>query len=350
MKLIKLILLTILIFSFSACTRSSQPSPTEGISAAAEQTQASIETETPTPTPTSTMVPTEIPPTATLVPTPTIVAPFSAQVRVASLGLRSGPSTFFPLLDYYPEGTNVIVSAQIPGSEWVYLTVADTSEDAWEATNNEIGWMSAQFLDIDEKYSGLPLMYYPDDQILVTYVFDTDGLPVNDITIAVSYTEGGGSNRNDSHSDSAGVSLTYFPAGYLGQEVAVSIAGLGCNSSIMNEDCKMTDYFTVKHYEMVTLPYEGFVDFTFETASIYVTGYVTNHFGNRVADVQVRGLRPEDEAYSTTYSDAEGNFTLPIGDGVWELFTKSYNPVLEGAHSDLDASEYNSEIINLFSP
>ncbi len=350
MKHIKITFFLILIISISACSQPDQNNAGIGISAAVEQTQASLGTEIPTPNPTITTVPSPIPPTQTPAPIPTIVAPFAAEVTVASLGLRSGPSKFFPLIAYYPEGTTVIVSAQIPNSEWVYVTIADSVDDAWEADNNEIGWMSAVFLDIDEKYTGLPLMFFPDDQILVVYVFDTEGYPIYGVDVAVSFTEGGGSKRNDSYTDSVGVSLTYFPPGYFGQKVAISIAGIRCTSNIMNVDCKMTDYFYGKHYELADLPYSGFVDFTFEPATMHVTGYVINQFGTKVSGVQVRGQRPNDDAYSVTKTDNEGNFSLSIGPGVWDLFTRSYEPLADGDHYSLDTNIFNSETIILTAP
>ena len=350
MKQIKIILVLVLMILISACSASTNNNAGIEISTAAEQTQTSIGTNTPIPDPTNTLEPSPIPPTNTPVPTPTIVAPFTAEVSVTSLGLRSGPSKFFPLIAYYPEGTTVVVSAQIPSSEWVYVTIADSTDEAWAADSNEIGWMSAVFLDIDEKYIGLPLMYYLDDQILTVYVFDTEGYPVNNVNIAVIYKEAGVEYRHDSFSDSAGVSLTYFPAGYHGKVVSVEIVGTGCDSIIMDEDCKMTNHFYHKNYENAELPYSGFVDFTFETATKNLVGYVIDQYGTRVANVQVRGFRTDDGAYSVAYSDDEGNFSLPLGPGNWDIFTRSFNPTLEGDHYSLGETDEIPENVILTAP
>jgi uncharacterized protein YraI len=348
MKQIKMIFVIILIIFMAACTTADQNNDGLEISEAVQQTQAAIGTSTPIPDPTNTPIPSAIPPTNTPVPTPTIVAPFTAEVSVTLLGLRSGPSKFFPLIAYYPEGTTVVVSAQIPSSEWVYVTVADSTDEAWEADSNEIGWMSAVFLDIDEKYTGLPFVYYTDDQILTVNVFDTEGYPVNDVNVAVIYEEAGVEYRQDSYTDSAGVSLTYFPLGYHGKVVSVEIVATGCSSSIMNEDCQMIDHFYHSNFENAELPYEGFVDFTFEVASNHLVGYVIDQYGTRVSGVQVRGSRTDDDAYSIAYSDDEGNFILPIGPGNWDIFTQSFNPTIEGDRYSL--VDYNGETIILTAP
>jgi len=348
MKHIKFLLILFLVLFISACSQTTQ-NPDGNGSTTDDQPQASVETNTPVPEPTNTLAPTDVPPTITPEPTPVLVAPFTAEVTVASLGLRSGPSKFFPLLAYYPEGTTVVVSAQIPNSEWVYVTVADSTDAAWEAESNEIGWMMAVFLDIDEKYTYLPYMYYPSEQILVVYVFDTEGYPVDGVDIAVSYSQDGISNRQDSFSDSSGVALVYFPAGYHGKIVNVEIVGINCKSAIMDENCKMTDYFYKDHFSYAELPYSGFIDFNFEKSTTKVLGYVVDQFGTKVVDVQVRGTRISDGAYSVTRSNEEGNFVLPIGPGEWDIFTKSYDPELEGDHYSLPA-DYNGENVIITAP
>ncbi len=348
MKYYKYLLVLILALIISACSTISQNTEENG-SSNGGQAEASVETKTPVPEPTNTPAPTDVPPTNTPEPTPVLVAPFTAKVSVASLGLRSGPSKFFPLLAYYPEGTTVVVSAQIPNSEWVYVTVSDSTNEAWEANSNEIGWMMAVFLDIDEKYTNLPYMYYPSEQILVVYVFDTEGYPVNGVDIAVSYSQDDASFRQDSYSDPNGVALTYFPAGYHGKIVNVEAVGIMCSSVVMNEDCKMTDYFYKDYFSYAELPYTGFIDFNFEKSTSNVIGIVVDQFGTKVADVQVRGIRIGDGAYSVTRSDEEGNFVLPIGSGNWNIFTRSYDPVLESNIYSLP-SDYNGENVIITAP
>ena len=192
-------------------------------------------------------------------------------------------------------------------------------------------------------------MYYPSDQILVVYVFDTEGYPVDGVDIAVSYSQDGISYRQDSYSDSSGVALLYFPAGYHGKVVNVEAVGIMCTSVIMDENCQMTDYFYQTYFSYAELPYSGFVDFTFEKSTTNVVGIVVDQFGTKVANVQVRGIRLDDDAYSVTYSDDEGNFVLPIGSGNWDIFTRTYDPVLESDHYSLP-SEYNSETVIITAP
>jgi hypothetical protein len=348
MKHYKFLSVLLIALIISACSPIS-PNSEGNESSNGGQAEANVETNTPVPLPTNTPAPTDVPPTNTPEPTPVLVAPFTAEVSVTSLGLRSGPSKFFPLLAYYPEGTTVVVSAQTPNNEWVYVTVADSTEEAWEANSAEIGWMMAVFLDIDEKYTNLPFMYYPDDQILVVYVFDDEGHPVVGADVAVSFNESGQNFRQDSYSDSAGVALIYFPAGYHGKIVNVEIVGLMCTAAIMNDDCKMTDYFYKHAFTFAELPYSGFVDFTFEKSTTNVVGIVVDQFGTKVADVQVRGIRIGDGAYSVTRSDEEGNFVLPIGPGEWDIFTRSYDPVLESDIYSLP-SDYNSETVIITAP
>lgn len=343
------VLTIILILILTACSSNSADLANNDNSNIEDPTPTISATNTPIPSPTKTPSPTEIPPTSTPEPIPTVVAPFVAEVSVASLGLRSGPSKFFPLLAYYPIGTTVVVSAQIPNSEWVYVTVANSTDDAWKAESNEIGWMMEIFLDIDEKYTGLPFMYYPIDQILVTYVFDTEGHPIDGANVAVSFTEDGISYRQDSFSDSAGVSLTYYPAGFMGKVVNVEIVGVRCDSVIMDNDCKMKDYFYLSTFSYAELPYSGFIDFKYEKSTISLTGYVINQFGNRVANVQVRGSRA-DGAYSMARSDQDGNFIMLIGDGDWDIFTRSYDPTVDGTYYSLNTSEGIPENIIITAP
>ena len=96
--------------------------------------------------------------------------------------------------------------------------------------------------------------------------------------------------------------------------------------------------------------YSGYVNFTFEVASHHLVGYVIDQYGTRVADVQVRGFRTDDDAYSITYSDEEGNFVLPIGPGNWDIFTQSFNPTLEGDRYSLVESEYEGDTVILTAP
>ena len=197
-------------------------------------------------TPTPTALPTATS-TVTLTPTATLLAPVSGVISVASMNLRSGPSTLHNIVGKYTEGSPVAVVGQAPGGEWYKVEMAD----------NRVGWMAGIFLNLDGDASGLPFLSVSGSTIFEGQVVDSAGEPVDGISVAAFRTGSDGSERAEGSSGPNGHFFLYLPEG-VGSDWSAAVVGVDCNSRIMDTACSYYGRFEPESFSLTLVP-EGAV-------------------------------------------------------------------------------------------
>ena len=150
------------------------------------------------PAPTSTTV---IEPTPTAEPTIRAEATLSVEITVENLNLRAGPSTTYAILASYPKNTDVIVTARVPGSEWVRVLMPD----------EKTGWMSAELLGLGEDVAYLPLEEVTESIVVSGRVIDSDARPIDHVVVAVLQRLAESTLRADAVTDAEGYWYAYIP-------------------------------------------------------------------------------------------------------------------------------------------
>ena len=199
-----------------------------------------LDTATPTALPTATL-------TATQIPTATPLVPVRGVVNVASMNLRSGPSTLHHIVAKYTEGSPVAVVGQAPGGEWLKVEMAD----------NRFGWMAGVFLDLDGDVLGLPVTAVSGSIIFEGRVVDASGEPVDGISVAVFRTGSDGNERGEGSSNSNGHFYLYLPDD-AGSDWSAAIVGVDCKSRIMDAACSYNGRFEPESLSLTLVP-EGAV-------------------------------------------------------------------------------------------
>lgn len=227
---------------------------------------------TPTSQPAATQVPssTQVPPTETQIPVeiqePTltpivteaviqndIIQTFPAKVSVQVINLRSGPGTAHDVLGKYAKDAPVAVLGKALGDGWLLV----------ETPAGQIGWMNAEYITMDNT----PIVSLP--VITVTYsvmvhgrVTKSDGSPVNSVTIAVYQQAIAIELRSDDATDMNGEFYVFLPNGSQGR-FSVDIVGVGCDSSIVDAECKYAGKFDANGIAEITLPSSESVNFVY---------------------------------------------------------------------------------------
>jgi hypothetical protein len=302
----------------AACGPQEPPTPrAEDIQTAIAETQAAEPTET------NTAAPTETPeasattgPTVTRTQTPsqTPSGPIDAEVAVLVLNMRDGPGTMHAVVGNYREGDPVTIVARALGNEWVKVDTAD----------DETGWMFTTFLQLQGDLDGVAVEPIPEFLTIVGQVHDTEGEPVDGVNIAVVSGTGASALRTDAFSDENGSFYAYIPEDLLGT-LDVSIVGVDCASRIMDEGCNIEGVFRLQGRTFVNIPQSEAILFEYEVATKVIEGTVVDENGDPVPDISVIGER-SDGAQSFVIADAEGNFSLPVGEGDWELYAVVFDP------------------------
>ena len=202
-------------------------------------------------TATSEATATKSPPTA--LPTATTVSRLNGQVAVVSINLREGPGTVHNILGDYPNGAGIIILSQTPDGEWVKV----------ETNDNQVGWMSRQFVKIDGEWHALTHEERVEDIVVTGQVVNNAGIPINDITIACVQTLNGVDQRTDTRTNEVGIFKAYLPSKSSGIW-SVAVVGVGCDSWISTEDCDYAGYFDDYGQTLVELPQEEPVIFIYQ--------------------------------------------------------------------------------------
>ncbi len=222
----------------SACTRSPVEEPTP-----VPETSATPILHTATPRP----------PTSTPQPSPTPFIPVTGKVNVASLNMRSGPSTVHDIVEVFSQGTGLKILGKTPGEEWALV----------EITGAESGWMSVPLLEIDADLETIPVVE-PEGSLLVTgRVEGDDGLPIGDIKVTLFQGVGDDQSSTDAVTDSEGNFYTYLPETSQG-EWTVQVVGYRCSSRIVEENCQFSGVFRNDGLAVVEVPQVNPVVFVYE--------------------------------------------------------------------------------------
>jgi len=164
-------------------------------------------------------------PTATPTPTATPFQPFEAKALTDFLNLRSNPGYLFEVVTMLQKDTPFKVLGKSPGSEWIYVELAD----------GKTGWIFAQLIVSDIDLQLAPVREPEDVQLITGVVQNANGEPVNGIQFAVQGAESS-TFRTDAMTDSTGVFYAFLPSGLSGKWY-VMFTAISCTSKVMDKDC-----------------------------------------------------------------------------------------------------------------
>jgi hypothetical protein len=337
MKLHQIGISLLLLFLFVACTSPSQSTPSAGdIQTAIAQTQSSKDTlmaSEKSPTPSGTLQPSPTP-TYTV---PSFSGPLSGRVSAFSVNLRNGPSTLYKVIGSYEGGTDLSITSRIAENDWVEVKIGD-----------QIGWMFTKLVDIYGDINSLPIITFPDSLAVRGRVEDTEGNPIQAITISAFYQSDQGELRVNVTSDQNGDFTIYLPQDLLGT-IDVQISGRGCLSPVVDLDCQLDGYIQLEDRTFITVPQQADILFTFKPVNLTLKGKVFNSDGTLVEGIDVAGVR-DDGAKTFARTNVNGEFSMPIDEGIWDVFSYTFNPEGEGARSTITVANTSPPNIELFSP
>jgi SH3-like domain-containing protein len=287
-------------------------------------TIAAIPTDTPEPprpTSTATVVPPtstpQPPPTATFTATPHPVGTMNAQISSENLNLRAGPSTIYVIVASYPKDTSLVVLGKAMGDEWVEVEMPD----------GKTGWMSVDLLVLEGEVAYLPIVDVPEGYLVTGQVIDSDAQPVDGADVAVLQRLKNTTLRSDSMTNSEGYFFAYLPKQTIGYWEA-QVVGIGCNSRIVDENCNLKGYFLYTYRQLFQIPPLSPMVFLFQSATTQITGTLSDAEGKPVSMRVFAGR--SDGAYSYTVAGTDGKFSLPVGDGIWEVYAIQTSTNAEG--------------------
>jgi hypothetical protein len=340
MKTHSLLLIMVCLLVIAGCAPAPATPSVGDIQTAIAQTLTAQPTSTYTSAPplATDMPPPTVTPFATTTPTPS--GPITGQVSVAFLNLRSGPSTFFNVIEAYEEGMQVSARARVEDSDWVEVEIQGEEDD--EA---QIGWMSVFFLELDGDVNVLPVVHFPESLTVRGKVTDTEDIPISGVDVAVIFYSVDGDLRADAITDENGEFLIYMPEDLLGL-LDIQIVGITCESPVMDENCQLSEYYELEGRTWINIPQEEPVNFLYEKATTSLTGTVSDRFGRPVADILVVAVR-DDNAETVGQTNVSGEFSIPIGEGIWEVYTVIFNPREESEHLTIEVTDEAPEPVEL---
>lgn len=319
------------------------PSPGD-IQTALAQTLTAEPSATLSPTPRATNTPAASPtPFQTL--TPTTSPPISGEISAAYLNLRTGPSTFFEIVQTFVEGTQVTALRRTSDSKWVQVEIEFEDDPAME------GWMAVIYLDLQGDVSGLPVETFGPERTITGRVEDTDGNPIPGINVAVILSNDEYDLRDDAISDENGVFTVYLPEDLFGT-FDVQIVSWNCESPIADANCQLSGYIQVEGRAFVTVPVEQDEElvFTYEQTDQVLAGSVVEANGDPADRILIVAER-DDGATSLGRSDALGEFSIPIASGTWEVYAVIYDPdYTEGERETIEVTDDAPEEVVIEAP
>jgi len=328
---------TLLLFSLLvACTNSSTTPSAGDIQTAIAQTQAANSTLTSSNTTSTPSTPLQ--PSVTPSPTnPPYTGPITGRVSAFSVNLRNGPSTLHTVIGSYPGGTELLVTSRVAENDWVEVDI-----------NGHIGWMFAELLVIEGNMNSLPIITFPDSLAIRGRVEDTDGNPIRGITVSVFYHSTQGELRVNVSSDQDGEFSAYLPKDLVGT-LDVQVTGRECHSPVVDFECQLDNYIQLEDRVFVTIPQYEDIIFLYKPVTLKLKGKVYNSDGTLVAGITVAGIRDDgSKTFATT--NALGEFSMPIDEGIWGVFTISLDPAGEGARVAVTVADSSPANIELFAP
>jgi uncharacterized protein YraI len=337
MKLYHIGFSLVILILIAACNTSPQSTPSAGdIQTAIALTQSSQNTLSAfekTPTPSGTLQPSPTP-TRTV---PPYTGPISGRVSSFTVNLRNGPSTFYKVIGSYEGGTEILVTARVAENDWVEVEIGD-----------HLGWMFTELLDIYGDINSLPIITFQDSLAVRGRVEDTEGNPIQGITISAFYQSQQGEIRVNVISDQNGDFVIYLPQDLLGT-LDVQITGIGCLSPVVDFECQLDDFIQLEYRTFITIPQQADIIFTYKPVTFTLKGKVFNSDGSLVAGINVAGIR-DDGAKTLATTNEAGEFSMPIDEGIWDIFSYTIDPAGEGARTTITVANTSPPNIELFSP
>lgn len=279
----------------------------------------------------------ETPEPEEVVPTPQ--GTIQAVISTGYLNLRSGPGVAFTFLGSYPNETEIKVLGRAPGNEWLRVELQD----------GKTGWMSAAFLTLQGELKQIPQATIADAQVVTGKIIDSSGDPITGIQLALGQNYFAPEFQIATVSDENGEFFIYLPSQAVGA-ANIQIIGINCQSKIVNSNCNLETHFIYNEFVETTLPSQYPILFLYEKATTKIEGVVTDADGKPVS-IRVDARR-SDGARSFTVSDSLGKFSLPVGQGTWQVRTILYEPTREGEAIivSITPSEPSPKAINLAPP
>lgn len=331
-----------LILALTACVPPA-PTPSVGdIQTAIAETEAAQPEEADTPLASSLTSPQQptSSPNPTITPTPS--GPIPGTVAVLFLNMRQGPGTMHEVVATYQEGTEITARARVPENDWVQVEVQLPDGEV------EIGWMYTPFIELEDDVSKLAVANIPDSLKISGRVETISGVPLPDITIVVLFEAPTLELRADVVSNARGEFVVYLPQDLLGN-LDVQVFAHGCNSPVMDDNCNFSGYIQMDHSFFVPIPQQLPIIFKYQPTSLTLEGTVQTRGGTPVEGIDILAER-DDGARSFGISGAEGAFTIPIDEGIWEVFVRDADTGNDGPSVSVTVTNVSPEAVELTAP
>lgn len=241
-----------------------------------------------------------------------------ATVTSQALVLRAGPDVDEDSLGSYAQDTVMAVVGLSPDGNWLEVVAPDGKQ----------GWMSAAFLELGVAQEALPESAVPALPASIGgTVVDDAGEGIIGIVVAATSPEGDEELSVEATTDEDGAFVLDLAPGSTGTWT-VEIAGVGCDSRIVNERCQLFGYYAAVPAAEVDLAGSEPVTLTYAEAVSFIAGSVVDADGNALqGGIRVVGER-EDGARTSGETSSSGKFVLPAAPGLWTVSTED-GPAVE---------------------
>ena len=232
-------------------------------------------------------------------------------------------------------------TGRISENEWVQLELERSEGETIT------GWTAVAYLELDDDIEKLPIIHFPDSQRIQGRVETTAGELVTGVRISVIYRAATEDLFHESTSNISGEFFAYLPEDMFGS-LDIQITSIDCASIVMGADCELEGYIQLEWITQVIIPHTSRIVFLFEPTALTLQGTVKS--GSRpVAGISVKAER-DDGAVSYGKTNTSGNFTIPIADGIWQVYTISADTGLTGGVLSVAVAGESPDPISLQAP
>jgi hypothetical protein len=251
----------------------------------------------------------------------------------------------FQVIETYELDTEVTAVARTTDNLWVKVEVPNEADNIAPT----VGWMWAEFLDLQGEVSGLPRDDFDPNLTVFGTVQDQEGNPIPGIGLTASLQGDPNALPADTISNEDGIFEFYLPEGTVGA-VNVQITSWECDSVVVNLNCKLSGYVEVSDLASVTLPQTDGIVFVYEKTNLTLSGVVLDNNEDPAPGFNIVAVR-EDGAASYGTSDDEGAFSIPVTAGNWDVYTITFDPeYIESDKVSVEVAETTPEDITLQIP
>jgi uncharacterized protein YraI len=259
--------------------------------------------------------------------------PVLATVQANSLYLKSGPSELFERVGLYPKWSIVTVLGIVPGEQWVYV----------ETSDEQIGWMSTDYLWIIGEPSSLPELEITNGLQLSGTVTDFQDTPVTGVMLAIRENDTNSNERITVRTNSEGKFHAFIPEGKT-RYWDVSVVGHDCNNHLVDVNCELAGYYLKPAQMKVDLAQDEPLAFVYEAGSTNLQGTVLNNQGTPTGNIRVIAQR-SDGAKTWGLVSKAGTFALAVSEGQWEVYALKAEQVGTIVSVDIDKDGLATSIV-----